>query len=47
MNLRYNHLKIELNSRIFEKLQRFSAFSRKYEKTRANCMKTSENRDEH
>ena len=29
MNPRYNHAKIKLKSRNFEKLQRFSAFSRK------------------
>jgi len=41
-------MKIDLNSRNFEKLQRFSAFSRKKqsEKIRANFVKTSENRHE-
>ena len=39
-------MKIELKSRNFEKLQRFSAFSRKLEEIRANFMKISENRDE-
>ena len=39
-------MKIDLNSRNFEKLQRFSAFSTKVEKIRANFIKTSENRHE-
>ena len=46
MNLRYNHAKIKLKSRNVERLQRFSAFSRKSEKIRANFMKISENHDE-
>jgi len=39
-------MKIQLKSRNFEKVQRFSAFSRKSEKTRTNSVKISENPDE-
>ena len=38
-------MKIKLQSRNFEKLQSFSAFSTKSEKIRANFMKISENYD--
>ena len=43
MNIRYNHAKIELKSRYFEYLQRFS---KKSKKIRPNFMKISENHDE-
>jgi len=39
-------IKSKLKSRNFEKLQRFSAFSTKYEKIRENFIKVSGNRDE-
>ena len=39
-------MKIQLKSRNFEKLQRFSAFSRKSEQIRANFIKISENCDD-
>ena len=46
INLIDNHDKIDLKSKNVEKLKRFSAFSTKSEKIRANLIQISKSRDE-